>query len=180
MADKKTSKPQSLRNLLSFILALLILGGGALFYFGLQMIKDYSVEVTESLRLADANDARIQSLQALRTQSQQGQSISTTLDQFFADESNFPSKVRSDISNYAKQTGITGISIAFKNTDTEPAVATVTIPNNVTYLQFVQFLTLVEGNLPKLHVTSLDIEPIEGSDGESVKIHELKIGVTVR
>jgi len=45
MKPKKQFSPQNLRALLSVVLVLVVLGGGALFYWGMGLIKAYAIEV---------------------------------------------------------------------------------------------------------------------------------------
>ena len=68
---------------------------------------------------------------------------------------------------------------SFDDPSTGSYTVTITPTQPVNYAQLIQFLKLVEGNLPKMQINSIDITAVENSS-ESVEVNEIKIGIAVR
>ncbi len=178
---KTHSKPKSLRALLTALLILIILGGAGLFYLGLNMVKEYSVEVNHRLIDAKASGDQIQQLQVLRSQLDQSESLITKADRLFASPSNYQPQTLNDLKNYANQTGLTIAATTFD----DPAASgvysvTVKLGTPVSYGSLVKFLKLVEGNLPKMQVLSINLAHQAGGAADAVDVGDIKIKISVR
>jgi hypothetical protein len=181
MAAKKPFKPQNLQVLLSVLLAVVIIGGGALFYFGLTMVRDYSIEVNHRLQDATASSDQIKQLQLLKGQISQSESLITKADQLFASPSNYQTQTLTDLKNYANQVGLTISSTNFDDpTTTGSYGVTITLAAPVSYKKLIQFLTLVEGNLPKMQVTAVNLKHTPSGNSDSVDAGPIKINISVR
>lgn len=181
MAHGNTSlKPQGVRTLLSIILTLAILGGGALFYLGLMTVKDYSGEVNNRLVDADASEAQIRQLQALRQQINQNETLIAKADKVFATPATYQAQALNDVRNYANQTGVSIRSIDFDDPSSGVYSMVVRLNSPTNYQSLIRFITLVEGNLPKLQLTELEIKRGPANAKGSVTVNELKINVSVR
>jgi hypothetical protein len=176
----KGIKPQGVRVLLSIILTLVIAGGGAVFYFGLTMVQEYSVEVNNRLVDAEASGAQIQQLQSLRQQIAQNESLIAKADRVFATPANYQAQALVDLRAYANQTGLSIRSTDFDDPSTGTYSVTVRLNSPVSYPELIQFITLIEGNLPKMQVASIDLEQVQGGDATSVDVGDIKINISVR
>ena len=175
------SKPKGLRALLTVVLILIILGGAGLFYLGLNMVKEYSLEVNHRLIDAEASGTQIQQLQALRSQLDQSESLITKADRLFASPSNYQAQSLNDLKNYANQTGLTIASTNFGDpSSTGVYSVTVKLGAPVSYSKLIKFLELIEGNLPKMQVASMSLTHQTGGGSDSVDVGDIKINISVR
>ena len=181
MAAKKTFNAQSLRALLAFLLVAVILGGGYLFYYGLNQVSDYSVEVNQSLRDADASNKQVSQLQLLKSQLSQSDALISKADSLFSTPGSYQAQANNDLKNYANQAGLSITSIAFDDPATTGSyAATVNFKNPVNYSKLIQFLTLVEGNLPKMNVSALSLKHQPSGSSNDVVVEMIKINISVR
>jgi hypothetical protein len=173
-------KPQNVRALLFIVLALVTLGGGGLFYLGLSELEEYSVEVNNRLVDADASGDQIEQLQSLRLEISQNESLIAKADRVFTTPANYQAQALIDLRTYANQTGLSIRSTDFEDPSTGTYSVTVRLNNPVSYPALTQFLRLVEGNLPKMQVASIQLERIEGGDATAVQVGEININISVR
>ena len=178
---KKSFTPQNLRGLLGFILVVITLGGGALFYFGVETVKSYAISVNERLVDASASDKNVEQLQTLKNQLAQSEMLISKADQMFATPENYQAHALTDIQNYAAQTGI---SISARNFETPEGtnlrLIALKLNNPTNYPQLIQFLTLVEANIPKMQVYSISLKHVSGGDATMVEVSDIKINISVR
>lgn len=178
MATSKGFKPQNLRTLLSALLAIVILGGGALFYFGLEQVRAFAIETNNRLADAEASDKQIEQLQALRNQLAQSQALITKADQMFTTQASYQAQAFADVRNYANQAGVAVTSTDFEDPTTGSYTMILRLNNPVNYGQLIQFLKLMEGNLPKMQVTSISLAP--STESSLVQVEEIKVNIFVR
>lgn len=179
---KQTSKPQSLRAVLGFLMAVVILGGGALFYFGLDTVRTFSIDVNHRLLDADASGQQIGQLQLLKNQLSESESLVNKADRLFATPNNYQSKTLTDLKNYASKTGLSIGSTDFEDPD-QTGLYSVSVKLSqdvVDYSQLIKFLSYIEGNLPKMQVTSIELERANGGDADDVRVGTITINVSVR
>jgi len=178
---KKTSKPQALKAFLSLMLVIVVLGGAALFYFGLNIVNDYVVEVNHRTLDADASAKQIEQLQLLRGELSQSESLVNKANRFFATPSNYQSQTLNDLRNYANKVGLSIDSTKF-NDPTEEGEYSVTLKlkSPVNYQSLVRFLELVEGNLPKMQVVALSLKHQAGGSANDINVGDIKINLSVR
>ena len=177
MKPKKQFKPQDLRTLLSLLLAIVVIGGAAVFYFGLGMLRDYSTQVNQELANANGSGKQIEELQVLKNQLSQSNSLITKANELFATPANYRSRTLTDIKNYADAAGISIESTNFESDTTH--TVTVTLVQPVNYSKLIVFLNNIESNLPKMQVQSISLQRIEGGSADSVKVGPIKIDVSV-
>lgn len=180
MARNTSLKPQGVRTLLSVVLAIAIVGGGALFYLGLTTVKEYSAQVNNRLIDADASEAQVRQLQLLRQQINQNETLIAKADRVFSSPSDYQAQSLNDVRSYANQTGVSIRSIDFEDPSSGSYSMTVRLNSPVNYQSLIRFITLIEGNLPKMQLTSIDIKRGTSSAKDSVTVNEIKIKVSVR
>lgn len=178
-AKKKPFTPQNLKGVLVFILLLIVVGGGGIFYYGLSITRDFSDEVNQSLKAADASSVSLQQLSLLKSRLSDSEAIKTKADSLFASPSSYQSIAEKDINHYASLANIAIDSIDFDSSSVPGTYfAIVKLSSPVNYNKLVQFLALTEDNLPKMQVTSIDIS--HSSSAGSVQVGEIKIKVSVK
>lgn len=181
MASKKTFNAQGLRAVLSFLLIAVILGGGCLFYYGLNEVSDYSVEVNQSLQQADSSGKQVTQLQLLKGQLAQSDTLIAKADSLFASTSSYQGQASNDLKAYANQVGLSIGSTIFDDPATTGIYAvSVSFKNPVSYTKLIQFLSLVEANLPKMQVSTLSLKHQPSGSADDVEVDNLKINIAVR
>ena len=177
----QTLKPQSLRAVLVFVLIMVIAGGLGLFYLGLNEIRTFAVEVNHSVADAEASNGQVQALQTLKGQLAQSEALIAKANQMFATPASYQNQAITDTRNYA---AAAGISIA--KVDFEPIVPginptmTVSLKAPVSYKKLLQFLDNIEGNIPKMQVSSIGISHVNGGRSDSVTVDDIKIMIATR
>lgn len=178
---KQTFKASNLRALLAFLLIAVVIGGGALFYYGLGIVRDYSVEVNHRLKDADASGRQVQQLQFLKNQLAQSESLISKADKLFATPGAYQGQVLTDLRSYANKTGLSIESTDFSNpAETGEYSVAVTLRQPVSYRNLIQFLEYVETSLPKLQVSAIELSPASNASADSVSVGTIKINVSVR
>jgi len=178
MNPKKQFKPQDLRSLLLLLFALIALAGAAVFYIGLGIVKEYSVEVNQRLVDADASGKQIEELQTLKSQLVQSNSLVEKANQLFATPSDYRARTLTDIKNYADAAGLALESTKFDDASEQTVVVKLAPP--VSYAKLIAFLSNIESNLPKLQVSSISLGHTEGGAIDSVEVGEINIDISVR
>ena len=181
MKQKQPFGPSNLRTILAVLLVIIIAGGGAVFYFGLGMVREFAGEVNQSAVDAEASGAQISQLQTLRNQLSQSNSLVDKANQLFATPGNYQTQALRDVKNYANAAGLTIASTNFADPAQSGAYSmTVTFKNPVSYSKLIGFLNNIEGNLPKLQVSSIALGHADSSNPDFVQTGEIKIDISVR
>ena len=182
-------KATSTRNILSFLMFIVIVGSAAGFYFGLQTIKAYALDVSHAVSDANASGKNIEQLGELKTALADREASVAKANSLFTTSDTYQSQVLKDLRKYAGDAGVTISNTEFdqQSTDaTAPAAATndhkvvVTIESPVSYTKLMKFLDGIEGNLPKLQVTGVNISRPTAASGDLVATDKITITVSVR
>jgi len=181
MNQKKRFKPQNLRAILSVVFILLVVAGCAGFYFGINIVRDYAVEVNHRLADADASGKQVQELQQLKEQLSQSNSLIQKADQLFATPASYQAQVLTDLKRYADSAGLAIAATTFSDPATTGIHSvTITLRQPVGYSNLITFLNAVEGSLPKLQVSSLSLGQPASGGASRIKTGEIKIDISVR
>jgi len=178
---KQVFKPQSLRAVLLVTLIIVIAGGLGLFYLGLNEVRKFAVEVNHSIADAEASNVQVSELQGLKGQLVESEALIAKANQMFATPANYQSQAITDTRNYAVASGIAIAKISFDNAvaGVNP-VLTVSLKAPVPYSKLIQFLDSVEGNIPKMQISSIGISHTNGGRSDSVTVDDIKITVATR
>jgi len=174
------------RNFLAFFMVLVVLGATAGFYFGLQIIKDYAVEVSHAVADSNASGKSIEQLSVLKQELAEREPLVAKASQLFSNESNYQAQGLKDIQKYASITGVTITNTDFSKSDTTTAPATlggtavITIQSPVSYAKLLAFIDALEGNLPKLQITGINISRPTAASGDLVTTDKITITVAIR
>lgn len=181
MDNKKAFKPQTLRSVLYVILVLIILGGGGLFYLSLEELRKYAIEVNHTVADAEASGNQVQALQGLKSQLTQSEALIAKANQMFSTPTTYQAQAISDIRNYAAASGVTITRTSF---DEEVAgntrTMTVSLQSPVSYTNLIKFLDGIEGNIPKMQVSSIGLSHVAGGGSSVVTVDDIKITIAVR
>jgi hypothetical protein len=188
------------RNILAFVLAVVIIGSAAGFYFGLQIIKSYSLAVTHTVADSNASGKNIEELGQLKKQLADGQVLVAKANALFSTPATYQTQALKDISKYAADSGVTISSIdsakaAASTTSTPPAASggastpsspntnyaeIITVQSPVSYANFLKFLDAIEGNLPKMQITGISVGRLKVPSGDQITTDKITITVSVR
>jgi hypothetical protein len=177
--SKSSMKATSVRSLLivCVLLAVGAVAGG--FYYGLERVKEYAIEVSHTYADANAAERQISELQKLKTTLASSQTLVKKADQLFATESNYQSRAVQDVQRYARQTGVTVTNTDFPESQQAAGSHTLTIgiKSPVSYERLIRFLEAIEGNLPKMQLSGIKISRASGS---GVTVENISIEVATR
>ncbi len=181
MKPKKQFRPQNLRAILAFLLILLVVGGGAGFYWGIGLVREYAVQVEQRLADADASAEQLRGLQTLKNQLAQSDSLVEKANQLFATPSSYQQQTLGDVKKYADAAGLAIANTSYGDPAEDSTYSmTVTLREPVAYSKLIAFLNNIESNLPKLQVSSISLGRVEGGNSDSVKTGDIKINISVR
>ncbi len=181
MKPKKQFKPQNLRAILATLFVILLIGGGAGFYWGLGQVSEYSEQVNQKLADAEASGEQIGSLQVLKGQLTQSNNLIEKANQLFATPATYQAQVLRDLKNYADAAGLSISNTAFSSPgETGIYSISITLKQPVSYTKLITFLNNVESNLPKLQVSSIALGRPANGGPDSVKTGDIKIDISVR
>lgn len=178
---KQPFNPQALRGALLIILIAIMSGGAGLFYLGLNQVREYARQVNHSVADAQASDTQVQSLQKLKDELAQSQVLVAKANQMFATPESYQSQAVTDINTYAAAAGVTVTKTSFDvpSPGQNPSV-TVGLKSPTSYSKLIQFLSGIEGNLPKMQVTSIGLSHVNGGGADSVAVDDIKIAIATR
>jgi hypothetical protein len=180
MKPKKHFRPQDLRTLLSILLIIVAGGGAAVFYLGNTTVGDYAVKVNHRLADAEASGKQVEELQMLKGQLTQSSLLISKADMFFATPIDYQSQAITDLERYADKAGLTITKTTRDdNTQTGRYGVTIRLQQPVTFSRLIGFLNNIEGNVPKMQVSSIKIGP-SGNGSNSVRTGDIKIDISVR
>lgn len=180
MKPKKQFKPQNLRALLIVIFIAVILGGGALFYWGVGLIRSYAVEVEHRIIDAEASRQQISQLQSLRAEITQNNSLIQKANLLFATPETYRTQAQNDLTRYAAASGVRIKETTFADPTDGTYTITIKLNNPVKFTSFISFLNNIEGNLPKMQVHSISLAKPDPNSSGNLNVDEMTIGILVR
>lgn len=176
----------TLRGILGTCIVLLILLAGVGFYFAQSWLHGFAVTVSHTIADSKVSGTGLQSLQKLQNELSTQQDIITKTNAIFTSTATYQTQAVQDLSTYASASGITISNYSFPAATAASAVATVpttqvtiTLTSPVSYVNLLRFMSEIEGNLPKMQITGINIARIAG-DNTSVKIDQLTVAVYTR
>ena len=186
----KSLKATSTRNLLSFLMIIVLVGAVGGFYYGLQGLKAYALDVSHSVADANASGKNIEQLGALKQALSEREALVAKANSLFTTPNAYQSQVLKDLQKYAADTGVTISNTEFDKQAAGGATAAtgaanshsvaVTIGTPVSYAKLLKFLEALEGNLPKLQVTGVSLSRPSVTSGDLVASEKITITVATR
>ena len=167
-----------------------IAGAAAGFYFGLQTIRTYALDVSHTVSDANASGKNVEQLSELKQALADREPLVAKANSLFATEATYQSQVLKDLQKYASDAGITISNTSFDKqsaSDTAPIASAVTsesvvvtVSSPVSYARLMKFLDELEGNLPKLQVTGISLSRPANATGDLVATDKITITVATR
>ncbi|CAN5369369.1 hypothetical protein BH10PAT4_BH10PAT4_3350 [soil metagenome] len=175
-----------LQRALGTSIVLLIILSGVGFYFAQEWLHTLATSVSQTVAQSKTRDSGLQSLNKLQKELEAQQEITTKTNNIAASNTAYQTQSVQDLIAYAGATGITISDYAFPLAAATPAATTVPatqvtvkLTSPISYSSLLKFMTAIEGNLPKMQITSVNLGRIVG-DNSSVKIDQLTIAVYTR
>lgn len=174
-------KPQTLRAILLVALIIVISGGLGLFYLGLNQVRMYALEVNHSIADAEASNIQVQRLQSLKGEIAQSELLISRANQMFATPSTYQNQAITDTRNYAAAANLNIAKVSFEpyTAGVNPTM-TLSFKSPVSYSKLIQFLNGIEGNIPKMQVSSIGISHQNGGGSDSVTVDDIKLTIATR
>ena len=179
----KQQQATKFRRFMIAAFILVIIGICASFYFGLQTIRNYAIEVTHITEDANASGKQVEQLQALRNQLAQAQSLVQKADQIYATQANYQSVAISDLQRYAQVANVSIVDTDFTQGEQQAENTrrvTIGLESPVSYSNLTRFLQLVEGSMPKMQVQKLTVARPTTATGNQVTVDDIIINISVR
>lgn len=179
---KKSMKASSLRSfLIALVVILLLLVAGG-FYLGFQQVRTFAIEVSHSAVDADASGKQIEELQILKRELEARENLVTKANKLFATADSYQSQALSDVQKYAETYEVTILNTDFESSAQGVIDNTfvITLKSPVSYDKLLRFLDAIEGNLPKMQVTSVSLGHSSSGTAGEVTTEAIKIGISTR
>ncbi|MEO6109659.1 MAG: hypothetical protein ABIP50_01445 [Candidatus Saccharimonadales bacterium] len=186
---KDGMKATSIRSLLTFVIVILILAMAGGFYLGLGKVRTTALDVSHTAADANASGKQIDELQKLKLVLTQSQGLVDKANALFSTPASYQSQALKDVQKYASQSGVTISNTNFdlkEDTKDTPTVTntskpfSITLKSPVSYTKLLSFLDDIEGNLPKMQVTSIDLSRPTTTGSDNVITGDIKIVVSTR
>lgn len=178
-----------LRRVLGISIVLLIILAGVGFYFTQGWLHTYAITVSHTVADSKASDTTLQTLSKLQKELETQQDIIRKTNAIATSSTAYQTQAVKDLIAYAQLTGVTISDYTFPNgaapttsstAGTVPSTqVTIKLGSPVSYTSLINFMSAIEGNLPKMQITSVNLGRIAG-DPTSVKIDQLTVAVYTR
>lgn len=170
----------------SLLIVLIILSIGLAvvgFYFAQNALVAYSKVVGQTVADSTNTGKDVQSLKTLQAELNARQDVIIKSSSLLATSSNYQSQAINDINTYASESGLNVSSYSFTLTPGAVAVSgantsniTVSLSSPMPYTSLLKFVRLIETNLPKMQIASINLTRQEG-DSTMVKTDQISIDV---
>lgn len=180
----------SARSLKAIIVIALILTIGVSavgFYFAQYFLGNISSDISNTVATSNASSNDLQALKKLEDNLASRQEVISKTNILLSSPETYQGQAIKDLTKYANDVGITisdysfGQAAATKTTSktktAEPqTTVTLSVVSPISYSAFLKFITLIEGNLPKMQISSVELGRISGNP-ESIKVDKLIVEV---
>jgi len=176
-----SGKATSFRSFLTLLFILTLSGGGWLYYTTLTQLQKLAVETSHRVIDADTSAKQIQTLQTLKAQLEQDSGIIKKAESIFSTTDNYQTQAIRDIRHYAELAGVNVKSTTFRedaNANSSRSVL-VTIESPASYSNIIRFLRGIEGNIPKMEVSQLNLGR-SSVGGDTVLAEDISIIIHVK
>lgn len=178
----KGMKATSMRNALSVLMVLMILGATGGFFYGLEQVRTFAVEVSHTTADAKASGEAVEKLQELKQSLADSSSLVKKADQLFIAPANYQSQALKDLQRYASRSGVTIDKTDFANNTSTSTGRTfsLTLQSPVKYNNFIHFLDALEGNLPKMQISSITLSRASSQNADEINVDDIKITIATK
>ncbi len=187
--NKSKLNAKGLRMIL-IVMILAIVGLSATgFYFAQKWLLDQATAISQTVAESNASGTDLQAVHQLQVQLDAQQAVATKANSLVASSLTYQSQAISDINKYADAAGIkisnfsfaqaaaAGATVTSSKTSSNTSSITATLASPTSYQGLLKFMSYIEGNIPKMQVSSLNLGRIEGGSSDSVRIDQITIDV---
>lgn len=181
---KSKMNAKVLRGILTLGIFVIIGLSAVGFYFAQAWLSNLSLEISDKVAQSDTVGDDIQSLKKLQEELAKRQDIIVKSSMLLTSTSNYQGQVIKDLDKYASMSGLKITSKSFEKPTASASTKKATTPQSsvvlsvespLPYSGLLSFLNLVESNLPKMQVSSLNIGRV--GDSKSIRVEKITIGV---
>lgn len=182
---KSKMTASALRGTLSTMIVLIICLSAMGFYYAQNWLNDMAISVSQTIADSTESGNNIQALHKLQNELKSRQDIISRASSLFTPKQTYQTQAVEDLTAYATATGVVISNFAFPtpvataNSATPTTTVTLTLSNPVSYINLLKFMSAIEGNLPKMQISNINIRRING-DSQSVQIDQLTVEVSTR
>lgn len=196
--NKNGLKATNLRAILIVCVLIALIGNAIGFLYAKRVLTQFAVDVSHSLADSKASANNVDTLKTIQKELVTQKDNETKASQISSPVGSYQNQVITDIDNYAALTGVsvdnysfataaaaTATPAAASSGSSTAAVATgaiagtstvtVTIGSPVAYTSLLKFIRAIEGNLPKMQISSVNIG--RSTDSSTVTTDTLTIAV---
>jgi len=184
------NKAKSLQTILSVGIVIALVGAAGLFYLGLEQVRAHAIDVSHTVTDAAASENQVSELQTLQTQLTERRALVDKANQIYATQGNWQAQALKDVQAYANRAGVDITKTDFaSNEPTAGAVPgassggnvmTVTLGSSTSYQKLLAFLDGIEGNIPKMQVSTISLKRVAGGNSDSIQVQPITIMVSTR
>ncbi len=185
-------------KLRSFLLVIVVtlsgLSAGG-FYFGQVWLQTFAGTVSQTLANSKASGNDVQSFKKLQANLASRQEIIAKATSLVASSQNYQDQAILDLDKYASNAGISISNFSFAPAAAATAAATtapasvastpasssssvtITLVSPISYAKLMKFMSAIEGSIPKMQVSSINLGRVADGGQDSVKTDQLTIEV---
>jgi len=194
---KSVMTAKTLRGILIFSIFLMIAGSTVGTYFAQKWLLSQAETISQTVAESNASGNNNQAAAKLQAELTAQQSVITKTSLLAVPRQEYQSKAIQELDQYAADAGISisnysfsqAAAVAATGTTTATSAAATAASNNpivtatltspVSYGKLLKFMNYVENNLPKMQIASVNLGRATGASGDSAKIDQLSIEVSV-
>lgn len=200
MSERKREKMTpavTMRIVFALSLVIILVGMGAIVYFGYTMLQGTAEEVSKIQTEAKAVDAKVQNLARLEKEMEKYKDSVAKARQLVAEtqQYQYQNQIISDLTTYANQSGVgiegftfasgsagskssSGSSGANSGAGPKSMKVSVRLNEKTDYMALLRFMHLIEQNLTRMQIASVSMSKTEGTG--QVNTQTLEVEVYVR
>lgn len=191
---KSVMTAKTLRGILIFSILLMIGGSTVGTYFAQKWLLSQAGIISQTVAESNASGNNNQAAAKLQAELAAQQSVITKTSLLAVPRQDYQSKAIQELDQYAADAGIsisnysfsqaaavaaTGTTTATLAAASNNPIVTATLTSPVSYGKLLKFMNYIENNLPKMQIASVNLGRATGASGDSVKIDQLSIEVSV-
>ncbi len=183
-----------LRSLLLVIVVILFGLSAGGFYFGQVWLRTFAGTVSQTIADSQASGNDVQSFKKLQANLASRQEIIAKATSLVASSQNYQDQAIRDLDKYASNAGISISNFSFAPAAAAAATAatptsgartpasnsssvTITLISPTSYTKLMSFMSAIEGSIPKMQISSVNLGRVPDGGQDSVKTDQLTIEV---
>jgi len=177
------SKPKMVRSTLIIMIIAIFSLSIAGFFFGYTWLQKEADKTNQAIIKNSVSKMSDTSLNKLKSELDALTQTVNKIDSMYSSNENFQKTAIADITKYATVSNIGKVSFDFESSSTSASSTkqfSISLADTVSYTSFIQFLQLIDSNIPKMKVDSFTIAPAPDYNKDKAIVKDLKISIYVR